>query len=145
MIINKKVVSNIPTVLTWVVLLILIYMNMKGVSKETVNQLPHSTNIIVLSMAGLFLLRFFLEKVFPKKEVVFAQKDNDEIIIKSGGLKYFKQSISINEISDIKIGKTYFSHNLYIFLKNGNVKIVSDNLSELERLHSFINEVIRKI
>lgn len=141
MVINKKVVSNIPTVFTWIALLILIYINMKGITRDTVNQLPHSTNVILLSMAGLFFFRFLLEKFIPKKEVVFAEKVNNEIIIKSRGIKYFSHSIPINEISDIKIGKTYFSNSLYIFLKDGNVKIISDNLNDLERLYSFINKL----
>lgn len=143
MFINKKVVSNIPRVITWVALLILIYINMKGITKDTVNQLPNSTNVILVSMVGLFLFRFLLEKFLPRKEVVFAEKVDNEIIIKSGGIKYFNHSIPINEISDIKIGKTYFSNSLYIFLKDGNVKIVSDKLTELERLYSFINNAVK--
>lgn len=142
--ITKKTVSKVPFYLTWLVLIAIIYLNMKGISKEMVSELPKSTNIILATMAGLFLFRFFLEKVLPKKEVIFAKKENHEIIIESGSIKYFKQTISINEISDIKIGKTYFSNSLYIFLKNGNVKVISDDLSELERLYSFINEVIEK-
>ena len=141
---TKKRNSSIPSYITWILLATFLYLYFRGLSKETISEIPKSTNIMLILMVVLFLVRSILEKILPEKEVLFANSSNNVITIVSNGRIYFKTTIEKNTITDVKIGKTYFANNLYIFLKNDNVKIISDNLSELERLKEYIENCLNK-
>jgi len=139
---KKEIVSNKPKVLNWLAVAFLIYFFLGGISKETVEELPHATNLVFLGIAVLLFLRFILEKYLPKHEVIIAKVENGRILLTPNGRKYLKISLPINEIKNIHIGKSHFNNNLYIFLEDYRVEIISDTLSEIERLNIYINNAV---
>ena len=142
---KKEIVSNKPKVLNWLALAFLIYFFLGGISKETVEELPHATNLVFVGILVLsFFLRLTLEKYLPKHEVIIAKVENGRILLTPNGRKYLKISLPISEIKNIHIGKSRFYYNLYIFLEDYRVEIISDTLSEIERLNIYINNAVAK-
>jgi len=141
---KKEIVSNKPKVLNWLAVAFLIYLFLGGISKETVSEeLPHATNLVFVGILVLsFFLRLTLEKYLPKHEVIIAKVENGRILLTPNGRKYLKISLPISEIKNIHIGKSRFNNNLYIFLEDYRVEIISDTLSEIERLNIYINNAV---
>lgn len=143
---KRDIVSKIPTRGLWLIVIFAIVYRIDFFPELLSGDVPRRTAILALAMIVLSLTAYLLEKVLPKKKVLFCKVGDSSLTIAPGGRKRFHWRFKIDDIDEIRLARTKFSgKELYIFLKDGLVKTLADNEAELDRLVGFLKENHRNI
>jgi len=113
-------------------------------NKDNLKEIPNMATTIIVLLLVLLALDLIFEKLLPKREVLYSEVVGRDIVLSKTSRKIFQKKISLDSIQEIRVAKN-ITQDLYIFLNNGKVKIISEKKETLNKLKIFIEKAMEEI
>lgn len=138
-----EVPSRVPSIIYWVIMAYIMYFFYPAFNKDNLKEIPDMAGIIIFLLLMLLVFDLIFEKLLPKREVLYSEVIGRDVIISKTSRKIFQKKISLDSIQEIKVAKN-ITLDLYVFLNNGKVKIISEKKETLNKLKLFIEKAMEE-
>jgi len=139
-----EVPSRVPSIIYWSIMAYVMYSFYPAFNKDNLKEIPNMATTIIVLLLVLLALDLIFEKLLPKREVLYSEVVGRDIVLSKTSRKIFQKKISLDSIQEIRVAKN-ITQDLYIFLNNGKVKIISEKKETLNKLKIFIEKAMEEI
>lgn len=139
-----EVPSRVPSIIYWSIMAYVMYFFYPAFNKDNLKEIPNMATTIIVLLLVLLALDLIFEKLLPKREVLYSEVVGRDIVLSKTSRKIFQKKISLDSIQEIRVAKN-ITQDLYIFLNNGKVKIISEKKETLNKLKIFIEKAMEEI